>query len=89
MKAIKIKMKRNCEYSTNVQDIDSIYIDEMGTYVKKAEVYDYLKKIPKSIVVNNPPYPYLIPVLSTSGEKYVRSVANSITVDNLLKLPRE
>lgn len=44
MKAIKIKMKRNCEYSTNVQDIDSIYIDEMGTYVKKAEVYDYLKK---------------------------------------------
>ena len=89
MKAIKIKMKRNCEYSLNVQDIDSIYIDEMGTYVKKAEVYDYLKKIPKSIVVNIPPYPYLRPVLSTSGEKYVCSVANSITVDNLLKLPRE
>ena len=89
MKAIKIKMKHNCEYSSHVQDIDSIYIDEMGTYVKKAEVYDYLKKIPKSIVVNIPPYPYLIPVLSTSGEKYVRSVANSTTIDNLLRLPRK
>ena len=32
MKAIKIKMKRNCGNSGNVQDIDSIYIDQTSTY---------------------------------------------------------
>lgn len=42
MKAIKIKMKRNCGNSENVQDIDSIYIDGTNTYWKKSEVYDYL-----------------------------------------------
>ena len=31
MKAIKIKMKRNCGNSGNVQDIDSIYIDGIHT----------------------------------------------------------
>ena len=41
MKAIKIKMKRNCGNSGNVQDIDSIYIDQTSTYWKKSEVYDY------------------------------------------------
>ena len=39
MKAIKIKMKRNCGNSGNVQDIDSIYIDGTNTYWKKSEVY--------------------------------------------------
>ncbi|SCH65087.1 Uncharacterised protein [uncultured Clostridium sp.] len=43
MKAMKIHMKSNCSNSRNVQDIDSIYIDQTGTYWKKAEVYDYLK----------------------------------------------
>lgn len=88
MKARKIKMKSNCEYSKNVQDIDSIYIDSIGTYWKKAEVYDYLKQFPKSIQVNIFPYPYLIPVISVLGEKYVRSEANDTVMDNLLKLPR-
>ena len=89
MKAIKIKMKRNCGNSGNVQDIDSIYIDQIGTYWKKAEVYDYLKQFPKSIEVNIFPYPYLVPVMSVLGEKYVRSEANDTVTDNLLKLPRE
>ena len=71
MKAIKIKMKRNCGNSGNVQDIDSIYIDG------------------KTITVNIAPYPYLIPAMSIQGEKYVRSVANSTSKDNLLMLPRE
>ena len=88
MKAIKIKMKRNCGDSRNVQDIDSIYIDQIGTYWKKAEVYDYLKQFPKSIEVNIFPYPYLVPVMSVLGEKYVRSEANDTVTDNLLKLPR-
>ena len=81
MKAIKIKMKRNCGNSGNVQDIDSIYIDQTSTYWKKSEVYDYLQNIS--------PYPYLIPAISSQGEKYVRSVANSTSKDNLMMLPRE
>ena len=55
MKAIKIKMKRNCSNSGNVQDIDSIYIDQTSTYWKKSEVYDYLQKFPKTITVNISP----------------------------------
>ena len=89
MKAIKIKMKRNCGDSRNVQDIDSIYIDAANTYWKKSEVYDYLQKFPKTITVNIFPYPYLIPAVSSQGEKYVRSVANSTSKDNLMMLPRE
>lgn len=84
MKAIKIKMKRNCGDSRNVQDIDSIYIDAANTYWKKSEVYDYLQKFPKTITVNIAPYPYLIPAMSIQGEKYVRSVANGTSKDNLL-----
>lgn len=73
----------------NVQDIDSIYIDQTSTYWKKSEVYDYLQKFPKTITVNISPYPYLIPAVSSQGEKYVRSVANSTSKDNLMMLPRE
>ena len=83
MKSIKIKMKRNCSNSGNVQDIDSIYIDQTSTYWKKSE------KFPKTITVNISPYPYLIPAVSSQGEKYVRAVANNTLKDNLLMLPRE
>lgn len=89
MKAMKIKMKRSCEYSRNVRDIDSIYLDSIHAYWKKAQVHDYLKENPKSIQVNIFPYPSLIPVVSSTGEKYVRSEANDTTMDNLLRLPRE
>lgn len=89
MKAIKIKMKSNCDNSKNVQDIDSIYIDRAGTYWKKSQVYDYLKLFPKSIQVNIFPYPYLIPAVSVLGEKYVCSEPDDTTTDNLLNLPRE
>ena len=89
MKAIKIKMKRNCGDSRNVQDIDSIYIDAANTYWKKSQVYDYLQKFPKTITVNIAPYPYLISAMSIQGEKYVRSAANGTSKDNLLMLPRE
>ncbi|MCI6004752.1 MAG: DUF3892 domain-containing protein [Blautia sp.] len=89
MKAIKIKMKHCCAYSQDVCDIDSIYMDATNSYWKKAEVYDFLKRYPKSIQVNIPPYPFLIPAVSSTGEKYVRSEANHTSADNLLKLPRE
>lgn len=74
MKAIKTKS--NCGNLKNVQDIDSIYIAQACTYWKKSQVYDYLELFPKSIQVNIFPYPYLFPVVSTLGEKYVRSEPN-------------
>lgn len=89
MKAMKIKMKRSCEYSRNVRDIDFIYLDSIHAYWTKAQVHDYLKENPKSIQVNIFPYPSLSPVVSSTGEKYVRSEANDTTMDNLLRLPRE
>ena len=46
MKAMKIKMKRSCEYSRNVRDIDFIYLDSIHAYWTKAQVHDYLKENP-------------------------------------------
>lgn len=91
MNAIKIKMKANCFYSNNLLEIDQIYLTgctEPG-YYKKEIIYDYLKDNPKSIQVNIYPYPYLIPALSSRGEKYVKSENNNTERDNLLALPRE
>lgn len=89
MKATKIKMKQNCKYSMNVCDINFIYIDSTNSYWKKAQVHDFLNLWPKSIQVNIVPYPSLIPVISSTGEKYVRSEANNTIIDNLWELPRE
>ncbi|MBR4020311.1 MAG: DUF3892 domain-containing protein, partial [Firmicutes bacterium] len=43
---------------------------------------------PNSIFVNISPYPDLVPALSSTGEKYVRSEPNDTPFDNLLRLPR-
>ena len=50
MKATKIKMKNQCEYSGNVCDIDSIYLDAMCSYYKNlgdilAEIVDLRKEV--------------------------------------------
>lgn len=90
MKATKIKMKYGCERSNKTYEISQIYIEgcnEPGFY-DKSNLYDYLKKNPNTIQVNIYPYPNLIPALSSSNEKYVRSEANDTPNDNLLKLPR-
>ena len=91
MVAIKIKMKVNCYCSNNLQEIDSIYLSGISNegYYRKEDIYDYLKQNTKKIYVNIAPYPNLQPVLSKNGEKYVRSIPNSIGTDNLLCLPRE
>ena len=46
MKAIKIKMKRNCGNSGNVQDIDSIYIDQTRNQKFTAICKNFLKPLP-------------------------------------------
>lgn len=89
MKATKIKMKKGCTYSNSTREIDSIYLDATNNYWKKEVVHDYLVTHPKSIQVNIFPYPFLEPVESKYGEKYVRSAANDSSKDNLLQLPRE
>jgi hypothetical protein len=90
MLAKSIKMNSGCNSSQSLLEIDQIYIDgcsKPGLY-KKATLYDYLKDNPDSIQVNISPYPYLIPVVSLNGEKYVKSTPNANTYDNLLALPR-
>jgi hypothetical protein len=91
MRAIKIKIKSGSFYSSDVQEIDSIYImnNGVGSYSKKADVHDYLKKYPGTIQVDIYPYPNLIPEVSTSGEKYVRSTPDASKKDNLMNLPKE
>jgi len=90
MKATKIKMKSGCQYSTSTLEIAEIYIEGCDNpgYFSKGILYDFLKKNPNSIQVNIYPYPDLLPALSRSGEKYVRSEPNDTPNDNLLKLPR-
>lgn len=91
MKATKIKMKPGCGYSSNLTEIDQIYLEgcQNNGYYYKSAIYDYLKNNPNSIQVNIYPYPDLQPLLSQNGEKYVRSEPDYTGKDNLLSLPRE
>ena len=90
MYAKKIKMKRGCDYSKNLLEIDSIYIESStdSGFVEKEDLYDYLKGHPSSVQVNIYPYPNVIPALSSRGEKYVRSAPDAYGDDDLLDLPR-
>ena len=90
MYAKKIKMKLGCSFSSNTQEIAEIYVDGCNTpgFFKKEDIHEFLKKNPNNIKVNIYPYPDLVPVISSRGEKYVRSEPNDTPNDNLLKLPR-
>lgn len=86
--ATKIKMNQGYRNSQYPQDIAEIYISGEGWF-KKGDLHDYLKRNPKTIVVNIRPYPYLIPDISRYGEKFVRSNPDPYKHDDLLDLPRE
>ncbi|OPX93718.1 MAG: hypothetical protein A4E53_00193 [Pelotomaculum sp. PtaB.Bin104] len=90
MYATKIHMNSGCQNSNYLTDIDAIYLegDNTNQFYKKEVLHDHLKKHPNSIKVNISPYPYIVPALSSKGEKYVRSEPNDSVNDNLLKLPR-
>ena len=90
MKATRIKMKQGCANSSKTEEIAEIYVDGCNNpgFFEKSVLHDYLKTNPNSIQVNIPPYPNLIPAVSSRGEKYVRSEPNDTPHDNLLKLPR-
>ena len=89
--ARKIHMKPRCYYSNNLTEIDAIYVDGCINpgYYKKEILYDHLKAHPGTIQFGVYPYPVVLPALSLSGEKYVRSASNATVRDNLLSLPRE
>ena len=73
-----------------LEEIDSIYLtglDNPGFY-KKENIHNFLLSNPNTIFVDRYPYPALVPATSVRGEKYVRSVSNGTTTDNLLNLPR-
>ena len=91
MYVTKIKMKKGCYYSSNLVEIDQLYITGCQTpgYYKKEDIHDYVKNNPRSIKVNCYPYPIVVAAVSVNGEKYVRSSPNGYTHDNLLDLPRE
>ena len=75
--------------SNSLCEIDSIYLEEIGIFFKKETIHDLLLNNPKSIYVDLYPYPVLQPVVSSLGEKYVRSEPDSTEKDNLLNLPRD
>ena len=84
-------MKPGCYSSSNLLEIDSIYIEGCNNpgFFKKNVLYDFLKENPGTIRVNIWPYPNVISAISSRGEKYVRSTPNDYMHDNLLDLPRE
>lgn len=91
MKVIKIKMLQGCKTSNILEEIDEIYLTgcKNDGYYKKATIHNYLVENPGTIQVNIYPYPDLDPVVSSRGEKYVRSKKDYTGKDNLLNLPRE
>lgn len=91
MRITKIKMKTGCYYSSDLTEIDELYVVDCKNpgYFKKAIIHDYVKENPGSIKVNIYPYPNVIDAISANGEKYVRSSPDDYTHDNLLSLPRE
>ena len=86
--ASAIKMKKNCEYSYNLLEIDEIYLSNSGWY-KKETIHNHVKTNPGSIKVVSLYGPNVVPAISVNGEKYVKSSPNNKTTDNLLELPRK
>lgn len=91
MYAKKIKMQQGCNRSQKLLEIDSIYLDGCDNpgFFKKEVLHDYLIHHPNSIQVAIFPYPDIMPVRSSLGEKYVKSTPDQTQHDNLLSLPRE
>lgn len=85
--ASKIRMQSNCFNSTKLLEIKDIYVDGLG-WVAKEVLYDYIKYYDYVIKVGNIYGPNLEPALSIYDKKYVKSVPNNSTVDNLFSLPK-
>ena len=91
MRTIKIMVKAETPNSNSPKDIVSFYIEnELGHIAeyKTEKLYDLLiEDSNRRIFVNNS-MSYLVPVCSMNGQKYVRSLPNNNTIDEIMKLPR-
>ncbi len=87
--ATAIKMKSGCNNSSNLLEIDQIYLsNSKDGWYKKASIHDYVKSNPGDVKVSNQYGPNVIDCVSSNGEKYVKSSPNNTKSDNLLELPR-
>lgn len=88
--ATKVRMQPGCGNSQYLTEIDSIFLsgDGISGLYTKESIHDYLNTSPGTIQVGIPPFPDVIPALSSRGEKYVKSEPNKYGFDNLLCLPR-
>ena len=91
MRAIKIMMKNETPNSNNPKDIISFYIENESGRIEEYKIDKYndmlIENSHRRIFVNNS-MSYLIPVCSMNGQKYVRSLPNNNTLDEIMKLPR-
>lgn len=87
--ATKIQLRRPVPSRPKEQDILAIFLlgERYKGYYPKEQIHDMLV-LGEEIRVDIYPYPYLEPMLSPRGEKYVRSEPNKSPHDNLLNLPR-
>lgn len=89
MKATMIKMKSS-NSANSLLEIDSIYIAELGEFIKKEELYDRIEYQNWNVNVNiGPYYPKVEGAISSNYEKHVKSIPNASGVDNLLCLPKK
>lgn len=89
MKATMIKMKSS-NSANSLLEIDSIYIAELGEFIKREDLYDKIEYQNWNVNVNiGPYYPKVEGAISSNYEKYVKSIPNASSVDNLLCLPKK
>lgn len=91
MRAIKIIMRNDAKSSNSPKDIVGIFIESDFGNVQEYSIdklYNFLiESSARKIFVGNSAS-YLIPLCAMNGQRYVRSVSNSNTIDELMKLPR-
>lgn len=91
MRAIKIVMRDERLNSNSPKDITRIYIETDNGSIQEFEIerlYNILMEHSNNRIYVNNTTAYLIPTCSLSGQKYVRSVPNKNTIDEIMKLPR-
>ena len=92
MKAIRIKMKKNAQFSNNPKQIDGIYFDDGSEqfFLSIDKIYKLLINEPATVIyVGNDTSTHLVPVAATNGKEYVRSMPNTGMIDTVMRLPRD
>ena len=89
MQLIRIDMEATAPRSNNPKDISTFYVKHDSGQVleyTKEELYDYLLDQSTTPVFVGNSTAHLIPVLAMNGEKYIRSIPNTDTLDKIMTL---